>query len=138
MSDAVGTVIVGYGLAGRSFHAPLIQRQKGLKLHGVVARDPAVTVQGDLHQRAHLLGVTDIGRHRQRPGQLGGKRLDAVRAPGGQDHLGAPCSHECTGRPADPAGPARHDRDLPPEFLHSPKLALFVRPTAARRGEGMK
>lgn len=34
----IKTVVVGYGLAGRSFHCPLIARQKGLRLHGVVAR----------------------------------------------------------------------------------------------------
>lgn len=37
----VSTVIVGHGLSGRHFHAPLIRRQPGLRLHGVVARDPA-------------------------------------------------------------------------------------------------
>jgi scyllo-inositol 2-dehydrogenase (NADP+) len=38
----IATVVVGYGLAGRSFHCPLIRRQAGLKLYGVVARDPDV------------------------------------------------------------------------------------------------
>ena len=38
----VETVIVGYGLAGRAIHAPLILRQPGLKLRGVVARDPKI------------------------------------------------------------------------------------------------
>src|SRR4051794_35498797 len=38
----IGTVVVGYGLAGRSFHCPLIQRQAGLELRGVVARDAEV------------------------------------------------------------------------------------------------
>jgi scyllo-inositol 2-dehydrogenase (NADP+) len=33
-------VVVGHGLAGRYFHCPLIVRQPGLKLHGVVARNP--------------------------------------------------------------------------------------------------
>ncbi len=42
MSEAIGTVVVGYGLAGRAFHAPLIRGQPGLRLHGVVARDPSV------------------------------------------------------------------------------------------------
>jgi scyllo-inositol 2-dehydrogenase (NADP+) len=36
----IATVVVGYGLAGRSFHCPLIRRQPGLKLYGIVARDP--------------------------------------------------------------------------------------------------
>jgi scyllo-inositol 2-dehydrogenase (NADP+) len=38
----IETVAVGYGLAGRAFHCPLIRRQAGLKLRGVVARNPAV------------------------------------------------------------------------------------------------
>jgi scyllo-inositol 2-dehydrogenase (NADP+) len=38
----IRTVVVGHGLAGRSFHCPLVRRQPGLKLHGVVARDPRV------------------------------------------------------------------------------------------------
>ncbi len=36
----IRTVVVGHGLAGRSFHCPLVRRQPGLQLHGVVARDP--------------------------------------------------------------------------------------------------
>lgn len=35
-------VVVGYGLAGREFHSPLIERQPELELYGVVARDPVV------------------------------------------------------------------------------------------------
>jgi scyllo-inositol 2-dehydrogenase (NADP+) len=42
MADVVRTVVVGYGLAGRSFHCPLLHRQPGLTLAGVVPRDPAV------------------------------------------------------------------------------------------------
>jgi scyllo-inositol 2-dehydrogenase (NADP+) len=38
----IGTVVVGYGLAGRSFHSPLVGRQPGLHLRGVVAPDPKV------------------------------------------------------------------------------------------------
>jgi scyllo-inositol 2-dehydrogenase (NADP+) len=38
----IATVVVGYGLAGKAFHCPLIRRQPGLKLHGIVARDPDV------------------------------------------------------------------------------------------------
>jgi scyllo-inositol 2-dehydrogenase (NADP+) len=45
MSEPIGTVVVGYGLAGRAFHAPLIERQPGLRLHGVVARDPKVRAE---------------------------------------------------------------------------------------------
>jgi scyllo-inositol 2-dehydrogenase (NADP+) len=36
----LGVVVVGFGLAGRSFHAPLIKRQPALRLVGFVARDP--------------------------------------------------------------------------------------------------
>jgi scyllo-inositol 2-dehydrogenase (NADP+) len=41
----IPTVVVGHGLAGRSFHCPLIRRQPGLRLHGVVARDPDVRAE---------------------------------------------------------------------------------------------
>jgi scyllo-inositol 2-dehydrogenase (NADP+) len=41
----IATVVVGYGLAGRAFHCPLIERQPGLCLFGVVARDPAVRAE---------------------------------------------------------------------------------------------
>jgi scyllo-inositol 2-dehydrogenase (NADP+) len=41
----IPTVVVGYGLAGRAFHCPLIRRQMGLDLYGVVARDPAVRAE---------------------------------------------------------------------------------------------
>ena len=45
MYDMIATVVVGYGLAGRAFHCPLIRRQPGLRLHGIVARDPEVRAQ---------------------------------------------------------------------------------------------
>lgn len=44
-TSPVSTVIVGYGLAGRAFHAPLILRQPGLKLSGVVVRDAKLREQ---------------------------------------------------------------------------------------------
>lgn len=37
--------MVGYGLAGRSFHCPLVRRQPGLKLVGIVARDPVARAE---------------------------------------------------------------------------------------------
>jgi scyllo-inositol 2-dehydrogenase (NADP+) len=40
MRVVIETVVVGYGLAGRCFHAPLIRRQPGLRLRGIKARDP--------------------------------------------------------------------------------------------------
>jgi scyllo-inositol 2-dehydrogenase (NADP+) len=56
----IRTVVVGHGLAGRSFHCPLIRRQPGLRLHGIVARDPrtleeAVALWGD-----GVLGYPDL------------------------------------------------------------------------------
>lgn len=36
----IQTVVVGYGLAGRVFHAPLIARQPSMRLRGFVARNP--------------------------------------------------------------------------------------------------
>jgi scyllo-inositol 2-dehydrogenase (NADP+) len=41
----IETVVVGYGLAGRAFHCPLICRQAGLRLRGVVVRDASVRAQ---------------------------------------------------------------------------------------------
>ena len=41
----IRTVVVGHGLAGRAFHCPLIRRQPGLYLHGIVARDALVRSQ---------------------------------------------------------------------------------------------
>lgn len=38
----IATVVVGYGLAGHSFHCPLIARQSSLSLRGIVARDPRI------------------------------------------------------------------------------------------------
>ncbi len=38
----IRAVVVGYGLAGRSIHIPLLRRQPAIQLHGVVARDPKI------------------------------------------------------------------------------------------------
>ena len=38
----INAVVVGHGLAGRAFHAPLIRRQPMLNLYGIVARDQHV------------------------------------------------------------------------------------------------
>ena len=43
----IPTVVVGHGLAGREFHCPLIRRQKDLRLHGVVARDPRIRADAE-------------------------------------------------------------------------------------------
>ncbi len=41
----IRTVVVGHGLAGRFFHAPLIRRQPELTLRGVVARNPEIRAE---------------------------------------------------------------------------------------------
>jgi scyllo-inositol 2-dehydrogenase (NADP+) len=61
----INTVVVGHGLAGRSFHCPLIRRQALLRLYGIVARDPGVRSEalrfwGDhVHGYAHLEQALD-------------------------------------------------------------------------------
>jgi scyllo-inositol 2-dehydrogenase (NADP+) len=45
----IDTVVVGFGLAGRRFHCPLIARQAGLRLAGIVARDPEVRAEAETH-----------------------------------------------------------------------------------------
>src|SRR5262245_11456639 len=52
----IDTIVVGHGLAGRSFHCPLIRRQPGLRLAGVVARGPAVRAEAEA-----LWGVPGFG-----------------------------------------------------------------------------
>lgn len=49
MNPPTGVALVGYGLAGRVFHAPLITHTPGLHLHAVVSSDPA-RVHADLPQ----------------------------------------------------------------------------------------
>ncbi len=41
MTHPVRVLLVGYGFASATFHAPLIQSVLGLALAGVVSRDPA-------------------------------------------------------------------------------------------------
>lgn len=49
MNPPLGVALVGYGLAGRVFHAPLITHTPGLQLRVVVSSDPA-RVHADLPQ----------------------------------------------------------------------------------------
>jgi predicted dehydrogenase len=39
-SSEVQVVVVGYGFAGRRFHAPLVAATAGMHLYGIVARSP--------------------------------------------------------------------------------------------------
>jgi scyllo-inositol 2-dehydrogenase (NADP+) len=56
----INTVVVGHGLAGRAFHCPLIRRQSGLYLRGIVARDPLVRSQAVSYWGPEVLGYADL------------------------------------------------------------------------------
>jgi scyllo-inositol 2-dehydrogenase (NADP+) len=56
----IATVVVGYGLAGRAFHCPLVRRQPGLRLHGIVARDPTVRAQAVSECGAEVRGYAHL------------------------------------------------------------------------------
>lgn len=53
--------LIGYGLAGRVFHAPLIQHTPGLVLHSIVSsqRDTLLRAFSDVHVRATPQEVFD-------------------------------------------------------------------------------
>ncbi len=53
--------LIGYGLAGRVFHAPLIQHTPGLALHSIVSsqRDTLLRTFSDVHVRATPQDVFD-------------------------------------------------------------------------------
>ncbi len=54
----IHTVVVGYGLAGRAFHIPLLRRQPAIRVHGVVARDPEIRANAE--DAANVVGYPDI------------------------------------------------------------------------------
>ena len=56
----IRTVVVGHGLAGRAFHCPLIRRQPGLELHGIVARDPTVRAEAVALWGHEVRGYADL------------------------------------------------------------------------------
>jgi scyllo-inositol 2-dehydrogenase (NADP+) len=56
----IKVVVVGHGLAGRAFHCPLIRRQPGLTLHGIVARDPEVRSQAVALWGDDVRGYADL------------------------------------------------------------------------------
>lgn len=53
MANELNAALVGYGLAGSVFHAPLLAATPGLRLHTVVSRDPAKVAVA--HPRARVL-----------------------------------------------------------------------------------
>ena len=57
---AARVALIGYGLAGAAFHAPLIRATKGLELAAIVTRDPERRRQAALaHPNASLLDSAD-------------------------------------------------------------------------------
>ncbi len=61
MRPELQLALIGYGLAGRVFHAPLIQHTSGLALHSVVSsqRDTLLRTFSDVHVRATAQEVFD-------------------------------------------------------------------------------
>jgi scyllo-inositol 2-dehydrogenase (NADP+) len=55
----IRTVVVGYGLAGREFHCPLIARQPDLSLYGVVARDARKREQAEAERNVKTFASLD-------------------------------------------------------------------------------
>jgi scyllo-inositol 2-dehydrogenase (NADP+) len=60
--DPVRVALVGYGLAGQSFHAPFIASTRGMRLDAIVTRDPERRAQASReHPGARLLdGIDDV------------------------------------------------------------------------------
>ncbi len=56
----IRAVVVGHGLAGRAFHCPLIRRQRGLYLHGIVARDAEVRSQAEALWGHDVVSYSDL------------------------------------------------------------------------------
>jgi len=61
MAPALQIGLIGYGLAGSVFHAPLIQHTPGLALHSIVSsqRDRLLRTFTDVHVRADVRQVLD-------------------------------------------------------------------------------
>lgn len=58
--DAIGVGLVGYGLAGRAFHAPFIEAVDGLTLDTIVTSDAGRAAQARLeHPTARIVGDVD-------------------------------------------------------------------------------
>lgn len=55
----IRTVVVGYGMAGRELHSPLIRRQPALELYGAVARKPEVRARAEAEQGIRTYGGLD-------------------------------------------------------------------------------
>jgi predicted dehydrogenase len=56
----IGVGLVGYGLAGRSFHGPFIDAVDGLRINAIATSNPERRAQATAeHPDAHVVGTTD-------------------------------------------------------------------------------
>jgi predicted dehydrogenase len=59
-ADTIGVGLVGYGLAGRSFHAPFLEAVDGLRLAAIVTADPERRVRAaEEHPDTDVVGSVD-------------------------------------------------------------------------------
>jgi len=90
MNEELGVGIVGFGLAGRAFHAPLVSSTHGLRMAGIVARSnaqearaayPGVRVVSDLIEllRDESVRVVVIASPNGTHGRLAVEALEAGR-----------------------------------------------------------
>ena len=84
----IKTVVVGHGLAGRAFHCPLIRRQPGLYLHGIVARDPEVRSRALSLWGPEVHGYADLDEALADPSVELSRDRDTARQP---RRTGHPC-----------------------------------------------
>ena len=60
MANAIGVGIVGYGLAGRTFHAPFIEAVEGLRLAAIATSDPERAARASVeHPGASVVADVD-------------------------------------------------------------------------------
>lgn len=91
MSDSLRVALIGYGLAGRVFHGPLVRATPGLHIAAVVARDPerraaaardfpdALLLEAVEHvwDRRHLFDLVVVATPPGSHAQLGGEAVEA-------------------------------------------------------------
>ena len=121
----IPTVVVGHGLAGRSFHCPLIRRQPGLTLHGIVARDPAVRAEAAGALGEGVRGYASLDEALADPAVAAGGDRDAprlARRAGRPDARGVAALR---GRQGDGAATADADRMIAARDRSGCMLSVF-------------
>lgn len=72
MMDEIGVAVIGFGLAGRVFHAPFVSAVPGLRLHAIVQR------KGDEAAEAYPAGTTGVRVLRSVEEALGDRAVQMV------------------------------------------------------------